>query len=58
MDKAKEWVGKDRNGIPRVWGTGPSHDVAESQALAMARDYLKRRPDTGPLDLWSFAPKD
>ncbi len=53
-----EWYGKDCNGIPRVWGTGPSHDIAETRARSMALEYVARRRDTGPLDLWTFSPKD
>ena len=50
-------IGTDSRGIPRVYGEGPSRDVAESRCKDEARDYVGRRRDTGPLDLWQFQDK-
>jgi hypothetical protein len=47
-------TGYDKNGIARVFGTGSSHDIAETRCYEAVRDYVKRRPDTGPLSGWSF----
>ena len=47
-------IGTDSQGMPRVFGEGPSRDVAESRCRAEARDYVARRRDTGPLDAWQF----
>jgi hypothetical protein len=48
------FVGHDPNGVPRVYG----HDLTEAGALVQARDaakeYLRVRPDTGPLARWTF----
>jgi hypothetical protein len=49
-----EFVGKDANGIPRVYGNGPTPDVAESECRKAMMEYVGRRPDTGPLDKWSL----
>lgn len=54
-----EWAGYDARGVPRVWGAGVSHDIAETQARAAAVEYLKRGPavaHAGPLDAWTFRP--
>ena len=41
-------VGKDSKGHPRVYA--PTTGEAHIEAM----DYVKRRPDTGPLDKWTF----
>lgn len=50
-----EFIGRDAHGVPRVWGTGPTLDIAETRCREEAFDYLRRRPDTGPLAGWTFA---
>lgn len=44
-------IGYDPNGVRRVWGMTPA-DVVDA-----IRDYLARRPDTGPLSKWSVRPE-
>ena len=46
--------GIDPNGIPRVFGEHSSFDIAETWAREEAAVYVQRRPDTGPLDRWTF----
>ena len=47
-------VGYDRNDIPRVWGMDSSKQMSKFQAMVEAEAYLKRRPDTGPINRWKF----
>lgn len=55
--KLIRYSGFDGNGIPRVWGEHEtSHEVAEARCMDAAKDYVKRRPDTGPLSRWTFTP--
>jgi hypothetical protein len=49
-----EYVGVDANGTRRVFGFGPAPDVAETECKRAALEYVGRRPDTGPLDKWTF----
>ena len=46
--------GHDKNGVRRVFGLGPTNDIAETRCKEAAKDYVKDRPDTGPLSEWSF----
>jgi len=46
--------GYDCNGIPRVYGEHSNLDVAETMCKEEAIEYVKRRPDTGPLSKWIF----
>lgn len=46
--------GYDVNGIPRVYGEHKNVDVAETICKEEALDYLRKRPDTGPLAKWIF----
>lgn len=49
------YEGFDADGIRRVFGEHEtSHDVAETRCKDEAREYVKRRPDTGPLSAWNF----
>jgi hypothetical protein len=48
-------TGRDTNGIPRVYGEGENADVAETDALREAKEYVRRRPETGPLSAWTFS---
>lgn len=49
-----EWLGFDANGIRRVYACHENGEIAETQAREEALAYLQRRPDTGPLDRWTF----
>jgi len=49
--------GVDPNGIPRVFGYGPTEKDAEYEAREAAREYIKRRPDTEPLCNWTYHPR-
>ena len=49
------FIGSDPNGIKRVWSRHQDADVAESRCRDEALNYLKTRPDTGPLSLWIFS---
>lgn len=55
LSRVIECVGIDVNGIPRVWGRGPSPDKAVKECKAEALSYVRRRPDAGPLLWWSFS---
>lgn len=48
------FIGKDANGVPRVYGDGPTADIAETECRQAAAEYVRRRPDTGPLDSWTI----
>lgn len=48
------FVGFEPDGTRRVFGTGSSPDIAETRCKEAAADYVGRRPDTGPLDRWTF----
>jgi hypothetical protein len=47
-------TGFDPNNIPRVWAEHSSADVAETMCKEEAQEYVRRRPDTGPLSQWTF----
>ena len=47
-------IGRDINGVPRVWGEGATRDDATHEAQIAATEYAKLRPDTGPLSQWRF----
>jgi hypothetical protein len=49
-----QYIGYDSSGIARVYGTHDNADLAESMCKDEAMEYIKHRPDTGPLDKWSF----
>lgn len=48
------YTGYDRNGIARVWGEHENTDVAETVCRQEAYEYVRGRPDTGPLHRWTF----
>ena len=56
MNTQSEFIfhGFDANNIRRVWGEGPTRDIAETRAHNAALDYVRGRPDTGPLSRWKF----
>jgi hypothetical protein len=46
-------IGHDRHGIKRCWGSSDiSAKEAEDQCLASIMEYVRGRPDTGPMDKW------
>lgn len=53
-DKAHVIIGYDTNGIPRVSATDANIDIAETMCKEEALEYVKGRPDTGPLSHWIF----
>src|SRR3990167_8664190 len=46
--------GYDPSGIRRVWGQDEYEQTALGFAKEEASDYVRRRPDTAPLDQWTF----
>ena len=54
-DSAIVATGLDPNGIPRVYGHGITSKEADDQCKASIMEYVRGRPDTGPLDKWSIA---
>ena len=53
-ENAMTIVGYDVLGIRRVYATCNNIDVAETYCREEAAQYVKRRPDTGPLSKWKF----
>ena len=51
-----KYIGKDPNGIQRVWGSAPHADIAETLCVVEAEKYVEKRPDTKPLSKRSFNP--
>jgi hypothetical protein len=49
-----ECTGYDPRGVRRVYGVGASHDIAEERCRRAVWDYVKQRPDTGPLSRWQL----
>jgi NADPH-dependent ferric siderophore reductase len=47
-------IARDENRIPRAWGEGETVEEAGKQAERAAVDYVRHRPDTGPLSRWTF----
>jgi hypothetical protein len=50
------YVGCDAAGVPRTWGEADNSSDALNQCVIGAREYIKGRPDTGPVDRWLFEP--
>ncbi len=49
-----EFTGKDTNGIARVYGSGETETQSVYECQEAAKDYVRRRPDTGPLSKWEI----
>lgn len=47
-------TGYDANGIRRCFGDGIWKDESFDQCVAEAMEYVRGRPDTGPLDKWTY----
>ncbi len=45
-------IGKDANGVPRVYAEDTYFQTAVGFCKEEARAYVKQRPDTGPLSDW------
>jgi hypothetical protein len=54
MTDLKRCVGRSPDGARRVYGQDVTEAGAVTQARAAALDYLKGRPDCGPLSEWFF----
>lgn len=52
----KRYIGTDKNSIPRVWGEGKTADIAETRCRLEVIEYIRRRPETGPVTSWKVAP--
>ena len=39
------FIAKDVNGVPRVWGEGPTAEIAESRCIDTLREYVQGRRD-------------
>lgn len=52
------YIGHDPQGVPRVYGHDETEAGAIVQARIAAREYLRVRPDTGPLSRWTFDPTE
>ena len=48
------YEGIDPTGTPRVFGQDQYEQTALGFCKEEATDYVKRRPDTGPLNKWNF----
>jgi hypothetical protein len=46
------YVGKDGQGIARVYGEHENGEIAETLCREEALAYVRRRRDTGPLSAW------
>jgi hypothetical protein len=51
------YVGLSPDKVMRVYGRGQDQETAKAEALKAACEYLKERPDCGPLGLWEFKPR-
>lgn len=47
------FVGTDAYAVPRVFGFGPTAELAETECWEAAKEYVARRPDAGPLSEWT-----
>jgi hypothetical protein len=47
-----KFVGADAAGIPRVYGEASNPHLAYIQCVDAIKEYVKRRPDTGPTSAW------
>lgn len=52
--KLKAYVGRSPDGARRVYAMDQDPARAMADAFDAAREYIKGRPDCGPLALWSF----
>lgn len=48
------YIGYDARGVKRIWGEGPTLEDARLSCQEAAADYVRSRPDTGPLTAWKL----
>ena len=53
-DTVYKLVGFDPNGVRRVRGCDYTQMGAREQCMQEAVEYVRGRPDTGPLSAWRF----
>lgn len=53
-DQVFKCVGFDRSGVRRVRGCDYTAEGAREQCMQEAVEYVRGRPDTGPLSAWTF----
>lgn len=52
-DEWWRWIAKDPNGVPRCFTEGADQSETHSELLSAIQDYIRGRPDTGPMDKWT-----
>ena len=52
--KLMGYVGRSPDGARRIFTQDQDPALAMAEAFDAAREYLRGRPDCGPLNLWSF----
>ncbi len=52
--KLTAYVGRSPDGARRVYASDQDPARAMAEAFDAAREYIKGRPDCGPLNLWAF----
>lgn len=45
------FIGRDMQGINRVWGDGETIDEAAAECEKAINEYVKRRPDCWPMQM-------
>lgn len=45
------YIAYDHMGVKRVYGDGPTKDIAESRCLLELEEYQQRRPDLRPFEV-------
>ena len=53
MTTEAKFIGLDAYAVPRVYGVGQTAEIAETECWEAAKEYVVRRPDTGPLSEWT-----
>ncbi len=53
-DVVYKLVGHDPGGVRRVRGCDYTEDGARDQCMQEAIEYVRGRPDAGPLSKWTF----
>ena len=55
IQKHFEFVGRDGSGVPRCFGRGPTPYTAVIECRKAIVEYVRQRPDTGPVGDWTLA---
>lgn len=45
------FIGRDMQGIKRVWGEGHTEEEAAAECERAIEEYVKRRPDCWPMQM-------